>query len=111
MRALRLLAVLLAMAPLGAMACELNREASGAPSIKNCPADVNAIIDRMYACWHWTGEEPYNAKRKAEIKLAVSNLKCDEYPADYKAVQAKYAKDMDVTRVMNGVIEGDESNF
>lgn len=79
--------------------------------IKNCPADVSAIIDRMYACWHWTGEEPYDAVRKAEINQAVSDLKCEKYPDDYKAVQAKYAKDAKVTHVMNEVIGADEINF
>lgn len=37
------------------------------------PADVKAFVERWETCWHWSGEEPYDAARAQEIRLGVEN--------------------------------------
>jgi hypothetical protein len=46
------------------------------------PPDVAAPIDRVIDCNHWRSEPAYDANRAAEIKEAVSSLRCDQIPND-----------------------------
>jgi hypothetical protein len=35
------------------------------------PAEVTTLIERWTTCWHFRGEEPYNAARQREIEAGV----------------------------------------
>jgi hypothetical protein len=59
---------------------------------KGQPRDVRDLIDRLAACTHWSGEEPYDAERQREISLAMKNLKCSRLEKDEAAARKRYAK-------------------
>ena len=59
---------------------------------KTVPADVGAYMDRAEGCWHFAGEEPYDAARRAEINRALSDLRCDRLKEDASALRRKYAR-------------------
>lgn len=59
---------------------------------KTAPADVGAYMDRAEGCWHFAGEEPYDAARRAEIERALSELHCSRLKQDAQALRRKYAR-------------------
>lgn len=59
---------------------------------KTAPADVGAYMDRAEGCWHFAGEEPYDAARRAEIERALSELNCSRLRQDAQALRRKYAR-------------------
>jgi hypothetical protein len=67
---------------------------------KGQPGDVRELIDRLSACTHWSGEEPYDAERKREIFLAMKDLKCDRLEKDEAAARKRYAKQPRVLKVL-----------
>ena len=56
------------------------------------PSDVNALISRIQGCLHFSGEEPYNPERKAEIANAMEKLNCDSLDSDTVKIKKKYRK-------------------
>ena len=60
-------------------------------ALKTAPPDVAAWMGRHFMCWHWGGEEPYNAERRAEIQKGVEEAKCDTIDAEEKALRRKHA--------------------
>jgi hypothetical protein len=54
------------------------------------PKDVAALIERIAACNHWSGEEPYDKARAEEIEKAEKKAKCDRIDTDTQALQKKY---------------------
>jgi len=58
---------------------------------KDLPADAKALVYRIVDCDHWTGEEPYDADRRAEIERAVAELACNSLPRDEAALRRRYA--------------------
>lgn len=69
---------------------------TNAATLVDCPADVQALIDRALGCQHWTGEEPYDEARGHEIETALTELKCDVLSLDYDELLKKYAQRTDV---------------
>ena len=59
---------------------------------KTVPADVGAYMDRAEGCWHFAGEEPYDAARRAEIDRALTDLRCARLKEDATALRRKYAR-------------------
>lgn len=59
---------------------------------KTVPADVGAYMDRAEGCWHFAGEEPYDAARRAEIDRALTELRCTRLKEDATALRRKYAR-------------------
>lgn len=57
------------------------------------PPDVKAWMDRAEGCWHFAGEEGYDAERRAEIAKAIDELRCTSLKADEQALRAKYARE------------------
>ena len=46
------------------------------PPVK-LPGEVKALIVRIQGCIHFSGEEPYDKARKAEIAKAMHKLRCE----------------------------------
>lgn len=59
---------------------------------KTASPEIAAYMDRAEGCWHFAGEEPYSAARRAEINRALSELKCTTLKADGQALRQKYAR-------------------
>lgn len=59
---------------------------------KTAPEEIAAYMDRAEGCWHFAGEEPYNAARRAEINRALTSLKCTTLKADGQVLRRKYAR-------------------
>jgi hypothetical protein len=57
------------------------------------PPDIKAWMDRAEGCWHFAGEEGYDAARRAEIARAIAELRCAQLKADEQALRAKYARE------------------
>lgn len=52
---------------------------------KGMPPAVADLISRIVGCNHWQGEEPYDSERAAQIKRAISELRCASLDADESA--------------------------
>ena len=59
---------------------------------KTASPEIATYMDRAEGCWHFAGEEPYSAARRAEINRALSELKCTTLKADGQALRRKYAR-------------------
>ena len=57
------------------------------------PIKVAALIDRIVDCNHWSGEEPYDKERKAEIDSAIKSLKCETLERDEREITKRYSND------------------
>ncbi len=55
------------------------------------PPDVAAWMDRALGCWHFAGEEPYDARRRAEIEAALRTLCCASLKADAAELARRHA--------------------
>lgn len=58
---------------------------------KTAPRDVAAYMDRHEACWHFAGEDAYDAARRAEINRALDELNCSNLKDDQALLRGKYA--------------------
>lgn len=67
---------------------------------KGQPADVAQLIERLVSCNHWGGEEPYDAERKKEIALAITDLRCGKLAADEKAAAKRYARSLKIIEAL-----------
>lgn len=54
------------------------------------PAPVRAFVERADMCRHWSGEEPYDADRGAEIARALRSLRCEKLDRDAAVLQRRY---------------------
>jgi hypothetical protein len=57
---------------------------------KGMPGPVASLILRIVECNHWSGEEGYDAARRAEIEKAVSELRCEDLEKDENVVLKQY---------------------
>jgi hypothetical protein len=76
---------------IGAVAWAADPMAAYNAARASAPADVAAYMERRVRCWHWSGEEPYDADRRKQIDDAMTKLKCDTIDADDAALRRKYA--------------------
>jgi hypothetical protein len=65
------------------------------------PRPVAAFIERRADCNHWTGEEPYDAERRAEIERAIADLRCARIEKDERRTRARYARRADVIALLD----------
>jgi len=56
------------------------------------PRPVGELIERIVNCNHWSGEEPYDEERKAQINQAVHDLRCSKLTQDERLMLKKYGK-------------------
>lgn len=54
------------------------------------PRPVANFIERRADCNHWTGEEPYDAERRAEIERAIADLRCARIEKDEQGIRRRY---------------------
>lgn len=59
---------------------------------KTAPADIGVYMDRAEACWHFAGEEGYDAARRAEIGRALRELRCAGLKNDEARLRRRYAR-------------------
>jgi len=64
------------------------------------PADVQAFVQRVDECAHWTGEEPYDRARAKEIADAIADLGCAEIEQTRDLLFEKYRSDPDVQQTI-----------
>ena len=55
------------------------------------PQEVLDFVKRRTDCQHWTGEEGYDAARRAEINAAYARLRCATLETDEAALKARYS--------------------
>jgi hypothetical protein len=67
---------------------------------KQVPADVRPYLARAANCNHWTGEEPYDAKRRREIERNIRDLGCAALERDGQRLRDKYATAPQILTVM-----------
>ena len=65
---------------------------------KGMPGPVASLISRTVECNHWSGEEGYDAARRAEIKKALSELRCEDLEKDENVVLKQYGSNPAVRR-------------
>lgn len=65
------------------------------------PAEVATYMDRRSGCNHWTGEEPYDAQRRADIEKAIAGLRCVSIDRDETDLRRRYATDPAVLAAMD----------
>ena len=54
------------------------------------PPDIALYVQRRAQCNHWSGEEPYDKARAAEINRAVAKFACNTLDADEKRLLRRY---------------------
>lgn len=76
---------------------------------KELPKEAQALADRMEGCAHWSGEEPFDAKRGADIERHLKSLKCNAIEKDeatilkkFKAKKAKIEKVFEYSKIGPG---------
>lgn len=62
------------------------------------PGPVAGLIARIVDCNHWSGEEGYDAARRAEIKRALSESRCEDLEEDENAILKQYGSNPAVRR-------------
>jgi hypothetical protein len=65
------------------------------------PTPVIDLVDRIVDCNHWSGEEPYNAERREEIRKAITELRCDSLKTDEEALLRKFKDDENVRKAID----------
>lgn len=65
---------------------------------RGMPRPVARLISRIVECNHWSGEEGYDAGRSAEIRKAVSALRCEDLESDEKEILRQYGSSPGVRR-------------
>jgi hypothetical protein len=59
--------------------------------LNGMPEDVANFIFRVDGCVHWTGEEPFDEERRAQIEKSVNELKCRDLQKDIKMLAQRHA--------------------
>jgi hypothetical protein len=55
------------------------------------PVEVRALLARRFECYHWAGEDPYDADRAKHIARAIARLGCQRLERDEAALRRRYA--------------------
>jgi hypothetical protein len=64
--------------------------------VERVPVEVFAWLQRSSVCAHWSGEEPYDAERTAEIQSALAEARCAALEADGQALRREHAENAPV---------------
>jgi len=89
--AMRIIPMTLALVMLAA--CD-----SAPPTVQQ---DVRDFVKRRVDCLHWTGEEAYDAARKAQINAAYDKLRCAALDADEAELKHRYGSNPALLRVLD----------
>jgi len=65
------------------------------------PRPVAAFVERRADCNHWTGEEPYDAPRRAEIERAIRDLRCARIEEDEARIRRRYRTNAEVIAILD----------
>jgi hypothetical protein len=65
------------------------------------PRPVAAFVERRADCNHWTGEEPYDAPRRAEIERAIRDLRCARIEEDELLIRRRYRSNAAVIAILD----------
>jgi hypothetical protein len=68
---------------------------------RNMPVEIHDFIDRRANCNHWAGEEAFDDARAAEIRAAVSRLRCMGVDDDEAALKRRYAHSPEVIKALD----------
>lgn len=69
------------------------------------PADVVQLSDRIEACDHFSGEDPYDADRAAFLRKQVEAT-CPGNDATLQRLRAKYAGDVAILKKLSALAAG-----
>jgi hypothetical protein len=61
---------------------------------------VQTLLDRWEQCWHFAGEEPYDAKRRQEIAYEEAKY-CPGNAEELSRLRAKYRDRTDIQTALN----------
>jgi hypothetical protein len=62
--------------------------------IQECPADIQALMNRMNICAHFAGEEATDAERGAYINSVMDDNACNKIGCDFQTVYANHEGDL-----------------
>lgn len=65
------------------------------------PRPVVKFVERRADCNHWTGEEPYDAPRRAEIERAIRDLRCARIEEDEAKIRRRYRTNVEVIAILD----------
>lgn len=65
------------------------------------PRPVAKFVERRADCNHWTGEEPYDAPRRAEIERAIRDLRCARIEEDEARIRRRYRTNAEVIAILD----------
>jgi hypothetical protein len=68
---------------------------------KGQPKEVKALIDRIYTCNHFAGEEGYDRERRAELNAAMRQNRCAQVETDEAKMVARYKNNRKVVHALN----------
>lgn len=69
------------------------------------PRKVAAFIERRAGCNHFTGEEPYDAERRAFLEKTIRQLRCARIERDERALRRQYRRQPAVLRLLDETAE------
>jgi hypothetical protein len=58
--------------------------------VESAPQKVATFIERRANCNHFTGEEPYDAERAADLEKAIRELRCGRLSRDERRLARAY---------------------
>lgn len=64
-------------------------------AVAGLPAEVTALVARWEECWHWAGEEPYDADRRKQIEEGVARS-CPGNDEERERLRTKYQGRRDI---------------
>jgi hypothetical protein len=63
--------------------------------------DVRDFVQRRIDCLHWTGEEGYDAARRAEINAKYAKLRCAALETDETELKRRYGGNPALLRLLD----------
>jgi hypothetical protein len=73
--------------------------------LETAPKDVRAFVVRRADCDHWTGEEPYDGERRAQIEAAIADLGCARIEVDEAALRARHRARPELLELLDAAAE------
>jgi hypothetical protein len=73
-------------------------------AVAGLPAEVTKLVSRWQECWHWAGEEPYDADRRQQIADGVAGS-CPGNEEERDRLRAKYRERQDVLDALSKLDE------
>lgn len=105
MKTLAALALPLCLAG-GALAADSPANAVATPQSPALPADAAEVVDRVAACFHFSGEfNGDQSERDKEVTRAMTELRCETIDQEASAIRRKYAGHQDVQDALAAATE------